>query len=387
MDEYNSILKEKEHYEEPVASPDSHSNFGKYVFIDVILIMLILGISYVVYYQTVLSSEQIVVHDLESVLSNYQPCLKNLNVDSLLFSPRYTAEGTLQLLDREYNYGLIRDGAKFQLDLANQSDYYLLYTDGLKDFIQLSIDDGYYEMNRDYYLNLYQNFKNHFDIGKYKDRMIRTFYIKDYTPIVEINLQLNQEDINSLLGYSIFKEDTEVSFTFQNHALTDEVLQLKIVYHNKKQDVREVVSYQDGEIFYVNNDGVTRRFVLQWTQEDFILKIYQEDVLYSVLTGNRQEDLYQYHYQIIDQVYNLTLDVTGKDGNYLYHFTSNVEENGVNVKKEAKVSLRYQKGGTLASQLKKVISYSNLTDEEKQGLDDSIDRIFQPLREFIDQYK
>ena len=40
-----------------------------------------------------------------------------------------------------------------------------------------------------------------------------------------------------------------------------------------------------------------------------IKKIYQDDIIYSVLTGTKQENSYQYTYQVIDKIYNITLKV------------------------------------------------------------------------------
>ena len=105
MSEYDSILKEKKVYTEP--TPVKHSKFTRYVVIYFICILFILGISYFVYYHTVLNGKSIFLHDIQFLKNEYLQIFEPLDIEK--FQDDFVVEGTLQLNDQDYNYGVIKN--------------------------------------------------------------------------------------------------------------------------------------------------------------------------------------------------------------------------------------------------------------------------------------
>ena len=90
-------------YQEP--EPIFRKNkYIKYIFIDLMVVLLILGISYVVYYQTVLSSQNILLYDMEYFHNVIDSLLVPFQLDTL---DCYSLEGTINF--DEYYWHTIKD--------------------------------------------------------------------------------------------------------------------------------------------------------------------------------------------------------------------------------------------------------------------------------------
>ena len=118
------------------------------------------------------------------------------------------------------------------------------------------------------------------------------------------------------------------------------------------------------------------------------MKIYQEDTLFSVITGTKKNNSYQYMYQVIDKIYNITLNITEENNSYLYEIESNIEKDGVIVKPKMSINLKYHKEFISENtEMTDTQDYKQLTEEEKKQYGLSLEEIIGDLREFINKHK
>lgn len=386
MNEYDSILKEKKTYVNSEFQQDKKfKKFPKFK-VSLVLIILILVISYVIYYRTVLAAEQVFLTDVSNLISRYQEIFKPMRLEKL--GSNYQLEGTILLDEQEYNYGVILDQEKMKFDLASQDQYLFYYLEQDVRYIQMSsFMDNYVQLNHQGYVQMIRHLKNNFLNQVSQDQYIKKFYLDGSIPVVEVNLVLEDQDVQKVIDSSFLKSSYEVLFTFKNHAVTNEILSMKMAITDLKSNQRMVITYLDGELVYSDDQGYQWKFILSTKQEDFTLKIYREEVLYSVLSGTKKEESYQYMYQVIDQVYNLTLDIEKEEDDYLYVFTSSVEKNGIMEKKNAKVTLRYRDEVILEEDTSHAVFYDTLTEEDKLRYQIELENMIGTLRKFIYEYQ
>ena len=120
---------------------------------------------------------------------------------------------------------------------------------------------------------------------------------------------------------------------------------------------------------------------------DEIITVDDGDSIYSVLSGTKQEDDYLYKYQVIDKIYNISLNVSKEINHYSYHLTSNIEREGETVQKEAELIFDQLENIILDENTATSKSYSNLTEEEKNNYTQILDKTILPLRQFIKEHQ
>lgn len=384
MGNYDSILKEKKKYKEPV--PVHHSKFTKYFIISFLLILIILVVSYVFYYNTVLSAKNIFYSNIVKFVDSYRFCLDGVNFNSL--GDQYAATGTLNIEDYTYDYKIVRDADLFRIDLVKGDNSYSNINIVDKKYVKLSsFKEEYVLLEANNYFNLYRNFMKNIENFSYENKANKSIYLEGYVPVVSANLVLSREDINSLFGTNLVSDDVEVILTFKNQALTNEVLSMKVVLNNKTKNTRDVYNVVGNEISYTDNMGQVTKFVLSKKENDFKLSIYKNDSLYSVLVGGSLENSYKYTYQIIDALYTLNLVVSYNEDEVIYEFDSSIAEGEETVKKSAQATFKYQDVSALESNVTDVVDYNNLTKEEQEGMSKTEEEFFEVLRKFIDYYK
>lgn len=383
MNEYDSILKEKKVYEEQ--SPVKHSKFTRYVVLYFICILFILGISYLVYYHTILDAKSIFLNDIHFLKSEYQNILDPLDIEN--FQSNFMVEGTLKLNNQDYNYGVAKSQEKLKIDFSNQESHLFYYVDGKDRYLLLSsFADYYLKLEEPSLLNIFSNIKINFDQYVLRDDYLKKFYFEGKDPIVEVNLVIDSKMIGQIFGISSVDKNYECLITLKNNAFTNQLLSMKVVLNNDTDHTRQVLSYQGNDLFYIDNYGKTKKFFLEKKSNDFSLKIYQDDVLYSVLTGTSKENSYQYTYQVIDQIYTVNFLVSHDQSHYLYDFSSNIEINGEVYQQSFSVIFSVQKESNLEENLDEFKEYQALTEEEKSSYDAILKNLVGPLREFIDKY-
>lgn len=381
MNKYDSVLKEKKVYKEEVNDKKSH-HFN-YMFFDFLAIIVILAVSYIIYYRNILIPASIIKTDLLELQEQYQQLFNPISV--LKNQLNYSLEGTITLNDLKYNYNLIRDQEKMKLNLNNQTNELSYYFTNGEMFLQLNSDSNYYQLGNDNLLNLLYNLNSNFQNRITEDKYIKKFYFQDKLPIVEINLVLSPIDIKSLFANNpLIKDNYEILLTIKNNAVTNKLTSLKLTINNQTKQTRDAITIQDNIIEHTNDKNLHQKFILTIKNDDFTIKIYNGETLYSVLNGIKKEASYQYTYQVIDKIYNLNLNFSHDGNQYQYDFSSNIEkEEGNTITKTAKIITNYQKNGSLREDTTTSTSEQNITEEEKQ----IITEVENPLRQFIEEYQ
>lgn len=384
MTEYDSILKEKKKYEEPVKLGAKRKKHFPYLTLDFIFIVVILGISYLVYYRTVLAPDKIFALNISRMMNDYKTVFRYLPLEEL--NEDFYFEGTISMDNEEYNYGIIRNQNKIKIDFSVQDNYLLYYLDDDAQYIKLSSFG-------DNYIGLGQTSLNDVSMIKEKastyiteDKFIKKFYFDGYIPVVEVNLVLKNEDIRGIIPFNL-REQYEVLLTFKNNAFTNEIINMKVTINNLTTNERELITYRNGEFTYSDGEKLNLKFALKCINEDFNLKIYSDEVLYSVLSGTKQEEQYEYMYQVIDQIYNISLGITEEDNGYTYEVDSNIEHGDVTATKKIVVTLRRNDNIILSDNIDGVRNFNSLTKDEKKAYKKAFDDVIGNLRQLIDEYK
>ncbi len=383
MKEYDSILKEKKVYKDP--EPIKHSKYTKYIIIYFVSLILILGISYFVYYQKILTGNNIFLEDANVLFTKYQSLFSPLQ--NILANDNYALEGNLELNNQNYQINLVRNQSKLRIDLSNQSQNHLsYYVENRKKYLQLSsFKEEYISLDSSSYFNILDTIKTNFQKYIQEEDYIKKFYLEEKLPIVEIDLVLTKDMISKILGFT-FDDDYEVMITLKNNAILNQLVSMKVVLNNQTTRSREVLNYHGNELDWVDVQGNTTKFILENNQQDFTLKIYQKEILYSVLTGTKAENTYQYVYQVIDEVYNINIKVSNDNGTLQYDFSSSKEEDGVTKSQTANLALKIQNNTSL-EEIHNIKKYNELTEEEKNSYNNSLEQIIDPLRQFVKEYQ
>ena len=223
-------------------------------------------------------------------------------------------------------------------------------------------NDNYYLKvpSIDKYINKNVVVNNRVDVSTFlkeidKDRYIKTFYLDGKVPIVEINLILERVEFERILGRKIINE-YEAIITLQNHAFSNEILNIKIVLNDRITSTRKVITIENNTIYY-KDDNNNLKFNVLIKNDDFTIKVYKDDILYSVLNGMENVNTYDYSYQIIDKLYTLKLKTRLEDGNPIYEFTSSID--GI-------ISTMNLELMTNSNKLSEMVNYVDLIEEEKK---------------------
>jgi hypothetical protein len=387
MTDYNSILKEEKKYEEPVLIPNKKTKKFPWFKIDLICLILILIISYLVYYTTILTPNNIFLNDLKILADKYQKILNPLNLTSLT-NDNYNLIGTIYLNDKNYNFKLNKNKENLNLNL-NQNDLFLnYYITPDKEYIKLpNSKEQYYQLNINNSPNIIANLKTYLSNNLPKDKFIKKFYINENTPIVESNLVLTNEDLKTALNLNSQTNSYEALLTFKNNSITNDIISIKITINNLTTNERKVILYEKGNLTY-KDDNQNLKFQLEEKNEDLTLKIYQNDILFSVLTGTRQESSYQYTYQVIDEIYNITLKVKHENNTYYYEISSIIEKNNTTITPTMNIELQHlDKINYENTEISNAINYETLTEEEKVQYQTILNSIIGELRQFIEQHQ
>ena len=384
MAEYDSILKEKKKYEEPVkeTGPKPFPWFK----IDVILIILVLIISYIIYYIKILTPDQIFLTDLQKLTEKYQGIFEPLNLSQL--DNNYNLEGLITLDDKEYTYSLVQNENIQKFSLSLNSDTLSYYNIENLQYLKLSsFQDNYIKLNTNNTFNIFHNLKDYLTNKIPKDKFIKKFYLNGTTPIVESNLVINNDDLKQALNLDTLEDSYEVLFTFKNHSITNEIISMKVTINNLTTSARKVILYENGSLT-IKDDEKTLKFQLEENADDFILKIYTDDTLFSVLTGTKQENSYQYTYQVIDKIYTITLKVSEESNTNRYELESKIEEDDIITNQKLTITYQYQNDIILEStDIAGAKNYGALTEEELTNYNSSLEEIIGDLRKFIDEYQ
>ena len=409
-DKYDTILKEKKVYEDYVPT---HAIFKKFMLFGIFLGIIVIIVSYVIYYNTFLSGETILLNNVIKLLDNYSIVFKGVN-NNYKFNNSYMIEGNVVSDKFSYNYNFIRDNNTIKRTFSNDNKKFSFYYDGDSNYIKLSdldkyisIDNSLFSLDdykKDYdilsdnvykyfyyvlfdeniidiydrlymldnYNNILANIRNNFLDYVSDNNYVKKFYFYNGRPVVKIDLSLNSKAINKILGNGnnnlSLKDDYEVIITTRNDAIMNDIKNIKIVINNKTKKNRVVLSYDGNDLLYTNNEGVAYRYNLEYKNDKFNLKIYNGDVLYSALEGYKDNDKYIYNYQYIDKLERYSLEILYKNEEYNYKFISNVN----NVVNNIIVNGKYSDVGAIDVEDINVINYRELDDKARDIINDKI---------------
>lgn len=384
MGKYDTILKVKKEYPKKIQEEQTHHrHFSKYVIIYLFSIFLILGISYIVYYQTVLSFESVLQNDFFILKKQYTNVFHPIIPKNVISSS--SLEGTLSLENTVYNYGILKEKGKIQLELSNQENY--LYSKITSQDYSLKL-----EKFSSYGLVFEQDILYQDLISRLKEKIsqiksAKNLYLEGNIPIVEFAFSLNEKDINDVLGSNILKDQYNIIVTIKNNALTNEFISFKSAITNQKTGQRSILEYKDKEMIYEVNKAKTYRFNIKNKKKDFQLRIYKNGELYSTFLGESSKYQYTYSYQVINKVYNLKFMIQEEKGGYSYELNSSIEKEGVTTEKTVKAVLRNGQNDLLEESTAKRRNYQNLSQEEKERFQNVLKDFLSPLENLIHYYK
>ena len=378
MSKYDKILKQEKVFREPIVKK---SKYTKYIIIYCLLFTMLLITSYIIYYNTVLSPISIIKNDFTSLAKNLENIYQNIIPSQIGAS----LEGTITSEKLNYNYGLIKEGNNYYLDLSTKDSS-----------LQYQITSKMIKTNLSTFQNNRITKENQIDYSKLKktlntflkeEKYIKTFYFDKKTPIVEINFTLTDNDINSLFHTTILKEKYNIIITLKNDALKNETKSIKVVVNNKTQNQRSTFEYQNQSLIYQNFKNEKYKFILVNNQKDFNMKIYKNEELYSILLGKSYEKSYTMTYQIINKIYNISLTKTEEKSLTTYKIVFKKEEE--ESKKEDTINIALnQASNTLKEETEsKEKTYRSLNQSEKTEYNEKIKQFFAPLKELINEYR
>ena len=355
MSNYDSILKTKNTYKEDVVNIENKKKKFPWFRIDFICIILLLVVSYIVYYNKVLTPDNIFLNDLKTIYDKYSIIVDNSNVKYFI-NNNYNLKGNLDFNDEVYNINLNKFQDKLKIRFGINEEYLNYQIDDNEAYLNVSnFNDIYYKESTVNYLSMYYNVIDYLQNRLPKSKFIKKFYLNGTIPVVESNLVLNTDNIKEALGVGELKNTYEILFTFKNNAISNKIISMKVIVNNSTTGRRGVFIFENGNLTYTEND-IVYKFVIENNNKDFRLDIYKNDTLYSVLTGSNKDKSYEYLYQVIDEVYNISLIVNKEDSIPIYQLSSNInvdnerrtdnlnisleenkdiiEDNGLDIKKE-----------------------------------------------------
>lgn len=384
MGKYDTILKVKKEYPKKIQEEQTHHrHFSKYVIIYLFSIFLILGISYIVYYQTVLSFESVLQNDFFILKKQYTNVFHPIIPKNVISSS--SLEGTFSLENTVYNYGILKEKGKIQLELSNQENY--LYSKITSQDYSLKLEKfSSYGLVFEQDI-LYQDLISRLKAKISQIKSAKNLYLEGNIPIVEFAFSLNEKDINDVLGSNILKDQYNIIVTIKNNALTNEFISFKSAITNQKTGQRSILEYKDKEMIYEVNKAKTYRFNIKNKEKDFQLRIYKNGELYSTFLGESSKYQYTYSYQVINKVYNLKFMIQEEKGGYSYELNSSIEKEGVTTEKTVKAVLRNGQNDLLEESTAKRRNYQNLSQEEKERFQNVLKDFLSPLEDLIHYYK
>ena len=157
----------------------------------------------------------------------------------------------------------------------------------------------------------------------------------------------------------------------KNDAIKNNIQNIKIVINNKTKNERNVITYDGKNLIYKDNKGIKNKFILTKKNNDFTLKYYKDDILYSVLSGTKDNNTYTYTYQVIDKKYNITLLIAKSQNEYQYNLKSNIEDKVNNIS----ITGKFTDNGAIEEDISTTVKEQLLNPNQEQIIKKSIKEI------------
>lgn len=347
MNEYDSILREKK--KKKVVVEEQPKKFPKF-WVSLLLIILVLVISYVIYFNKILSAKNIVLNDSLEVLKKYSSLIKNVPVNE--FSNEKNLVGTISYGSDKYNFNLVKNNDNLGFNISNNDKYINYYLVDNKAYVKVPSVNEFVSLDYTFSINTLLKFSDILD-NISEDKLVKNVYFLNQKPVVEVNLSFDSKRVNEIFELSL-KDDYSVIVTFKNSAIMNEVLEIKIAINNETKSDRRVITMNGNNITYTVG-GDTYSIVLEESDNDFTIRTSKNDILYSVFRGIDNEDNYQYSYQIIDKVYNINLFTYKNSDGYKYELKSKKNE----IEEVIDITLNIENSYLIEHDAANFIDYSN----------------------------
>lgn len=317
MSEYDSILKGEKKIEVVEKEPKKFPKF----WVSFFLIIIVLVVSYIIYFNNVLSAYNIIINDSVKILNKYNTLSRNIPFDE--YKKENNLVGTISYKEDIFNFNFIKNVDNLNFNISNNDKYINYYLISNSSYVKVSSVNEYVLINSLFNINSLIELRN--NLSKIdKNKYIKNIYLEGEKPIVEVNLTLSTTELNDIFGFNLV-DDCEVIATFKNSAVMNEIEEIKIIINNKTTLERRVITIYEDKVLYKINDD-TYKLVLEPNGDDFMLKISKNDVLYSVLSGTNNSDKYTYTYQVINTKYNISISTSKTTDGYFYEITKKENE-------------------------------------------------------------
>lgn len=414
-DKYDEILKEKPKYADPEPLISKKNKYFKIsLLVGIILSLIVILISYIFYYNIVLASESIILNNINKVVKKYNYIYSDI-VPSYLDQNNYSIDSTISYNDRKYNYLYVKNGKEQSRTFSNEDRFITFYTVNFKNYIKTSNIPYYIEreeskknlsdintmkqsleleptafiyselfngestdLSKNYY-NLdnvnktIDDIRNNFNSYISKDKYIKKLYLLNKKLIVEVNLALNTNDLNSILGDNSLEinDNLNVNITTKNDAITNEIDNVKVVINNETLNKRTVITYDNKSVTITDDKGINKKIVFNKKSNYYDVKFYNNNILYSVLSLENSSNKYVYAYRVIDKLYSINLEVTKDNNDVKYKMEANIN----NQTNKFEVVSSYSKISTMKEKLNNVKKYEDATIDIQEELNKTTEQI------------
>ena len=414
-DKYDEILKEKPKYADPEPLISKKNKYFKIsLLVGIILSLIVILISYIFYYNIVLASESIILNNINKVVKKYNYIYSDI-VPSYLEQNNYSIDSTISYNDRKYNYLYVKNGKEQSRTFSNEDRFITFYTVNSKNYIKTSNIPYYIEreeskknlsdintmkqsleleptafiyselfngestdLSKNYY-NLdnvnktIDDIRNNFNSYISKDKYIKKLYLLNKKLIVEVNLSLNTNDLNSILGDNSLEinDNLNVNITTKNDAITNEIDNVKVVINNETLNKRTVITYDNKSVTITDDKGTNKKIVFNKKSNYYDVKFYNNNILYSVLSLENGSNKYVYAYRVIDKLYSINLEVNKDKDDVKYKMETNIN----NQTNKFEVVSSYSKISTMKEKLNNVKKYEYVTIDIQEELNKTTEQI------------
>lgn len=353
--EYDSVLLEKEKYEEVI---DDRPFIRRHLLgIDFLVIVLILLGGFIYYFNVILNPNRIILDDVTDGVNFVDKLFSFIRFDgddsysisgNIKFVVDSNVEGGYDKLDRlKMNYSFDYDKGNSFLTL--DSDRYKFDYYHVNDLSVLNYDEKYVNIeDKVFGINDYI-----YTFDKIKSEVFKYFYEIDFNRdvifsddrlLVEVSGVISGKDINriyrkvfeninndkrcsyvlsylDLVNKNIVSDEAEFIVTVRNDLFLNDLVYLKIILNDS--NYRGVLTYSSSLISY--SDGVNNYKLEVDNSSDLVsFSFYDKDVLSKSFSVNFNSSMYNYS-NYIDKKY-IILIKDGSDNNYNY--TLNIKKEG-----------------------------------------------------------
>lgn len=393
---YDSVLKEKKKYVDYV---DDRPFIRRHLFlVNIFAILIILVISFVIYFNTTLSSKNIVLNDIDYFYNKFNSLYKNTgisNIDDIKFNGDISLEVDSNydniddmniLRELKFNYSLIsNDNNKYYS--INNDDYSFSYLEkGNKAFLTTS------DMNVMYNINSNNDSKDENDIID-NIKLDKKTFTSDGKIVVSVSFSVDGNIVNDYLNslsnnyFSLLNlfnikivNNTKYDITVKNDIFTNDIISIKVV--KKDDNNRGVLYISDNTFTYSDDNDNNYKGVFDIKDDSFMFKLYEDEELKIVLSGNGNDNSYVYNYQVINVVDNATIQIKKDNINTIYTVNMKKEKGDKYMNILATISNNNTSIDidNLEFLNNKFVLYDKLDETDKKKVDEYIFRYYNSLK-------